>query len=1735
MSNQLPRGLITGLIATTLLIGTGAGQAFASADTAAATATNAANRTAIGEITSAALANSSSHRSAKTPSSTPAPQAKTLVPRALPAAPSGRSRPGAGLHTDRIKVTAKKRLLTARIQWDRKLLGKVSNRDRFRARVIAIPAKSKPEPLIDLRIATPSSSAQSLKLKLSRKEFNKAKNAASVILSISQHHPAARSARFTTTYVSTTHLELASLHTGSTGATRYRAGRDCSTIAIGPRAKLAGCDLVGANLSNADLRGADLSHAHLAGAILKGARLARANITGTDFRYARGLNLKGTRIDTTTPAYAYWSTSGGTILSAPLTAGTGVPFCSNACTVVASGLQAPRDVEVDGSYVYWADQQANAIGRASLSGSDVQATWITGSAVNGPYGITVTDSNIYWTNAGGSIGTASIAGASPATLQQVGGTPTGLTTDGENIYWSDFINNTIGTLPLSNPSAFSRQFVPTSNAINRPSSLALGGGYLYWNNSASDTGAFSIGYVPVASPTATPTTIPTANNPLGVAASNEYVYWTQLSAGVPQLGSSGLTGQAPSSLSTSATTGYGMAVTPNQYPTLTIANITPDTGLIGQANPVTISGTNFDLATTATIGGLPCTAPIEDNGITLQCSVTSANTGTYDITVVNSLGQTATLAGGYSVLDTPAFSQTNPVAPNFAVINTNAIIRIQGQRFVIGSGVSDSATVTIGGTNCSIDIGQSSATQIVCTIAATHSAVQAANVVVTNPDGQSATLTNGFNFTLPPPVIAGTNPVQPSSGSATATTPVTITGQDFQNGADVYFINHSNPCTGVAVNGAGTQITCTAPANRAGSAAVTVVNPDDQSATADKGFTYLPPNPTIESVTPAAGSTIGNQVITIKGDYFANGPDLAVTVGGNPCKIAWVNAPKKIGCVTPAGSTVGNATVIVTNPNGQTVSAASDFAYALPAPVITGVSPAFGSDTGGAQVQLSGSGFLDSTSVTFGTNACISVDASNDGTTLTCTTPPGQDGPVDIAVSNGGLSQTLPGGYVYGQETWAYYINGQSIGRVSLDGTVTQPNLITGLSGPKGIAIDDQYVYWTNSASDTLGRANLDGQSVNNNFVTGASTPYGVVVTSTAIYWANSQGHSIGTAPITGGTATTAIDTGNNTYPSSIAVNSDDVYWGDTYWDRIGYASLSTPATVTHDFVTGGSIDDPFGLTVANGNLYWSNAGNPSSTVQSVALSNPGAVNNSIPTGPNPTSLSTDQAHIYWSESSNLIGYAGFGGANPATLASGASDLLAIAVQTDQSPAPAITGLNTSTGSSAGGTSLTLTGTGFQAGMSVTVGGVGCTVAGSITPTTVTCTTGAHAAASVDVVVVNPDLAVFTSSAAFTYTNPVPTITSITPATSALSGGGQVTITGTGYAAGTSVSIGSGNCTNVIETADGNSLTCDIPATGAPGTVGVTVTAPGAAAVTDNNAFTYLPNEQLFWADNIKGACSSGEGTIGLADAAGSGSVNQCYVDDSTESFLFNPSGVAVTQVAGVTYVYWADEGLGIIGRATVGATSSSVQVLVNCISLYADCTPTGLAISGSTIYWSDMNGYIGSANLDGTNANPQWFNTSTGNPGSSPSGLFAANNNELYWSDAGSNTLGVVNTSGQNANPSLVTVPASPMGVAVDSTNTYIYWANDPGSKSEADGSIGRTTLADPQGSNYSATWINNVVQPHGVTVDSNFIYWTSGPLGAGNGGIGRAPLSDPASDTQTQFRTGANDPYGVTTWEIP
>ncbi|HEY6294241.1 MAG TPA: IPT/TIG domain-containing protein, partial [Streptosporangiaceae bacterium] len=165
-------------------------------------------------------------------------------------------------------------------------------------------------------------------------------------------------------------------------------------------------------------------------------------------------------------------------------------------------------------------------------------------------------------------------------------------------------------------------------------------------------------------------------------------------------------------------------------------------------------------------------------------------------------------------------------------------------------------------------------------------------------------------------------------------------------------------------------------------------------------------------------------------------------------------------------------------------------------------------------------------------------------------------------------------------------------------------------------------------------------------------------------------------------------------------------------------------------------------------------------------------------------------------------------------------------------PAPVVTGISPSSGTTAGGTSVTISGKNLSSATGVSFGGK----AGSITADSSTSITATSPAGSgtVNVTVTTKGGTSATSSAdQFTYKTPAPTVSSVSPTSGPTGGGTSVTISGQNLSGATGVSFGSTAAT--INSDSSTAITVTSPA--GSGSVNITVTTPGGSV--GAGQFTY--------------------------------------------------------------------------------------------------------------------------------------------------------------------------------------------------------------------------------------------------------------------------------------------------------
>ncbi|MDQ1306608.1 MAG: large repetitive protein, partial [Actinomycetota bacterium] len=693
-----------------------------------------------------------------------------------------------------------------------------------------------------------------------------------------------------------------------------------------------------------------------------------------------------------------------------------------------------------------------------------------------------------------------------------------------------------------------------------------------------------------------------------------------------------------------------------------VTTVSPVGGSTLGGTLVTISGTGFQQTTdTVTIGGVPCANVTASSPTSLTCT-TGVHTagpidyGPADVTVTNPDTQSGTLTGGFDY---------SPPTPTIGAVNPGSALFLGGQQIAInGAGFDPNLTVMLGNTPCSIAPGNVTPTTITCT-PGNNQVEQVVDVVVNNGDGKLATKARGFTFAGYAPTAAPQSPLTPTTAPLNGGTILTITGGYFDQNAQITV--GGSPCPQIS-GGSGqgspnSTLLCQLPAGTAvGPATVVVANPDGQrislpGADSTATFSYGPPNPSISSVTTAAGesfgSTGGNYRVTVAGTSFGQNP--SVMVGAQPC-VNPVLAGSTVSCrVRPHSA--GPVDVVVTRADGQSAVLTRGFTFVVETPTLTSISPAAGSSTGGTPVTVSGTGFDPAATVSLGGAICGQVQVTGQAS-LSCVTGGDMVGPADLVVTNpGDLSATLPGAFTYGG--WgpgpspqplsitpsagtpgggeSVTISGNFLGVVPTDVTVTiggvgcQVTTTTGSSlncttGPHPLGVGDVVVTAVvNLATGTLPQ----------------SFTYATVVPPTVTSISPSEGTFLGRTPVT--ITGTGFMAGADVKIGTAICRNPQVTSPTTVTCTTGRSQLSPDSSALAAKVVVTNSDqqastDPVTYRYTpGGNLFWPNGGASPQSIGQAAVGNTGTDHSyTLPSGVGMLGgIAADDRYVYWADQLN--------------------------------------------------------------------------------------------------------------------------------------------------------------------------------------------------------------------------------------------------------------------------------------------------------------------------------------------------------------------------------------------------------------------------------------------------------------------------------------------------------------------
>ena len=417
-------------------------------------------------------------------------------------------------------------------------------------------------------------------------------------------------------------------------------------------------------------------------------------------------------------------------------------------------------------------------------------------------------------------------------------------------------------------------------------------------------------------------------------------------------------------------------------PIPTLAAISPaSVGTGGAPFTLSLSGTNFNSSSSVHFNGNPVpTAFVSSTALTAQLP-TIATAGSSAVTVVNPAP-----GGGTSgarqlqavVITTPTITG---LSPNPAIAGSPVVLGVSGSNYDCTGAqprvLFNAGTLTA--TSCT-------ATTLSVSIPAT--AAGSYPVQVRNPNND---LSNTVSLVLqtpnPAPTLGSLAPATASTGASGFT--LTAGGTGFVSGAVLSFNGVARPTTFASA----TQVSAAIPGSDlavAGTFPVVITNPAPGGGASNSlGFAVVTANPvpTISALSPTSlGIGSGAATVTITGTGFV--ASSSATFSGSARPTTFSSATQLAMALTAADTQTGGifpVTVVTPAPGGGT-SGALNLVIGNPVPAISALSPC-GRVAGSGQVtvQLTGTGFVSTSTVTFNGTSLAVVFGS--ATQLTATIP----------------------------------------------------------------------------------------------------------------------------------------------------------------------------------------------------------------------------------------------------------------------------------------------------------------------------------------------------------------------------------------------------------------------------------------------------------------------------------------------------------------------------------------------------------------------------------------------------------------------------------------------------------------------------------------------------------------------------------------------------------------------------
>ena len=386
-------------------------------------------------------------------------------------------------------------------------------------------------------------------------------------------------------------------------------------------------------------------------------------------------------------------------------------------------------------------------------------------------------------------------------------------------------------------------------------------------------------------------------------------------------------------------------------------------------------------------GNVPAASFVVNADNTITTFAPSQTAGTDDVTVV-------TPSGTSPVSSADEFTFTTATAPSVSSLITTTgstaggtLVTILGSNFTGVTGVNFG---TVPATTYAF-----LADGVIVATAPAQAAGTVDVTVATSSGTSSTSSSDEYTYTnATTPTVSG---LDVSSGLSVGGSPVTVLGSGFLGATGVSF--GSVAATAFTIN-SDTSISVVAPPQSAATVDVTVTSPGGTSSTSSADeYTYNTTSlPTLTGLSTSSGSTDRRHAPHPDGHRFQHGLGVNVGTALSTPTSSTVNSDSQITFLTPS-QFAGTYDVSVTTAAGTTATSSStQFTYnAASAPAVSSLGTSSGSTAGGTAVTINGSGFTGLAAVDFGTVPAASFQFVSDSV-ITAVAPPQAAGTVDVKV-----------------------------------------------------------------------------------------------------------------------------------------------------------------------------------------------------------------------------------------------------------------------------------------------------------------------------------------------------------------------------------------------------------------------------------------------------------------------------------------------------------------------------------------------------------------------------------------------------------------------------------------------------------------------------------------------------------------------------------------------------------------